>query len=196
MDKVRSVLRLMAVAVVALVGTSPFDAQPPSSSASVTPPSGEAPRLARMPSLPMRFEANAGQVDGAVRYAARGAGYALWLTDEGATLGLSGGRGEADLVLHLTVAGASPHAGQLVPLEGLETKTNYFLQQERSDEVARQRRELRACHARERGPRCRRRLPRRSRAARIRLRRLPRRFDRGHRDERPRRRRARDRAQR
>jgi photosystem II stability/assembly factor-like uncharacterized protein len=42
--------------------------------------------------LPMRFERNQGQLDRRVRFAARGAGYALWLTGDGAVLRLSGGK--------------------------------------------------------------------------------------------------------
>src|SRR5436305_13641390 len=37
-------------------------------------------------SLPMRFERNQGQFDRRVRFAARGAGYAHWLTGDGAVL--------------------------------------------------------------------------------------------------------------
>ncbi|HEY9232737.1 MAG TPA: hypothetical protein VIS78_11345, partial [Blastocatellia bacterium] len=41
--------------------------------------------------LPMRFERNQGQFDRRVRFAARGAGYALWLTGDEAVLSLHGG---------------------------------------------------------------------------------------------------------
>lgn len=41
--------------------------------------------------LPMHFERNQGQFDGRVKFAARGAGYALWLTAAEAVLSLHGG---------------------------------------------------------------------------------------------------------
>jgi hypothetical protein len=41
--------------------------------------------------LPMRFERNQGQFDERVKFAARGAGYALWLTGDEALLSLQGG---------------------------------------------------------------------------------------------------------
>lgn len=55
----------------------------PTSSAASSP--RKAPRYGRMP---MRFEANAGQVDGHVRFVARAGATALFLTDAGATLRL------------------------------------------------------------------------------------------------------------
>lgn len=45
--------------------------------------------------LPMRFERNQGQMDKRVRFVARGAGYGLWLTDEGALLSLRSGESRA-----------------------------------------------------------------------------------------------------
>ncbi|HJQ25258.1 MAG TPA: SBBP repeat-containing protein [Blastocatellia bacterium] len=45
--------------------------------------------------LPMRFERNQGQFDRRVRFAARGAGYALWLTADEAVLSLSSGERRA-----------------------------------------------------------------------------------------------------
>src|SRR5262245_55906975 len=41
--------------------------------------------------LPLSFEANRGQADAAVRYLAHGSGFALALTDQGATLALRQG---------------------------------------------------------------------------------------------------------
>ena len=48
-----------------------------------------APQFASVSALPLRFEPNQGQMDPRVRLAARGLGYGLFLTDEGATLVLS-----------------------------------------------------------------------------------------------------------
>src|SRR5947209_15604923 len=45
--------------------------------------------------LPMRFERNQGQFDGRVKFAARGAGYALWLTADEAVLSLHSGERKA-----------------------------------------------------------------------------------------------------
>jgi hypothetical protein len=48
--------------------------------------------------LPMRFENNEGQFDAQVKYAARGAGYAFWLTGEQAVMMLGDGRNAADTI--------------------------------------------------------------------------------------------------
>src|SRR5262249_1981393 len=47
-----------------------------------------APVKANASKLPLRFEANAGQWDGRVRFAARQGGATLFITDEGMTVGL------------------------------------------------------------------------------------------------------------
>jgi len=84
--------------------------------------------------LPISFEANQGQTDERVKYLARGAGYALFLTGDGATLLLKDAqaartrdenRGE-DAVLTMRFVGANQDA-TVTSLEGLPGKSNYFL---------------------------------------------------------------------
>lgn len=48
--------------------------------------------------LLMRFESNEGQFDAQVKYAAQGAGYALWLTGDQAVMTLGNRRNAADTV--------------------------------------------------------------------------------------------------
>jgi len=60
---------------------------------SVCSPVASQPRpLARFASLPLRFEANTGQLDDRVRFLARGLGLAVFLTDDGATMALRTGQ--------------------------------------------------------------------------------------------------------
>ena len=54
----------------------------------VAPACSKASALAAYESLPLAFEANAGQFDDAVRFLARGSGYTLWVTPSEAVLGL------------------------------------------------------------------------------------------------------------
>ncbi len=71
-------------------------------------------RVAPRP-LALAFEANLGQFDPAVRFFARGAGFALWLTDRGATLALGGDGGGRHIELALGVApGLSAVPGELM----------------------------------------------------------------------------------
>src|ERR1035438_1063981 len=60
--------------------------------------------------LPLVFEANAGQSDPSVRFIARGRGYTLLLTQDGAIFRSGGGD------IRMKLAGASPNA-KLVGLE-------------------------------------------------------------------------------
>lgn len=64
--------------------------------------------------LPLRFEANTGQTDAAVRYLARGSAYALFLTEQHATLALP--QGDQTAVLRMAWRGAQ----RPVAIEGLE----------------------------------------------------------------------------
>ena len=74
--------------------------------------------------LPLRFEANAGQFDDGVRFAARGVGYGVVLTPTGATLNLASRSGAAAAVA-MTVVGrdGAPAAARRVdgrePLPGV-----------------------------------------------------------------------------
>ena len=54
----------------------------------VSPACSKASAVAAYESLPLAFEANAGQFDDAVRFLARGSGYTLWVTPGEAVLGL------------------------------------------------------------------------------------------------------------
>ena len=74
--------------------------------------------------LPLRFEANAGQFDDGIRFAARGVGYGVALTPTGATLGLTSSTGTTAAVA-MTVVGrdGAPAAARRVdgrePLPGV-----------------------------------------------------------------------------
>ena len=74
--------------------------------------------------LPLRFEANAGQFDDGIRFAARGVGYGVALTPTGATLGLTSSTGTTTAVA-MTVVGrdGAPAAARRVdgrePLPGV-----------------------------------------------------------------------------
>jgi hypothetical protein len=57
----------------------------------------------RQANLPLYFEANQGQTDARVKFLSRGAGYTVFLTEEGATLALQ--RPQADDSAHATPAG-------------------------------------------------------------------------------------------
>jgi MYXO-CTERM domain-containing protein len=73
----------------------------------------------------LAFEANLGQLDPAVRFAARGAGFAVWLTERGARLAIRD-RDEAgpDVVLGLEVAGAK--SARALPTERFGGRTSYL----------------------------------------------------------------------
>ncbi len=74
--------------------------------------------------LPLGFEANQGQTDAQVRYLARGAGYALFLTPAEAVLRLHGATDNA--VLGLRLLGANP-APAVVGLDALPGHSNYLI---------------------------------------------------------------------
>ncbi|HEX8352603.1 MAG TPA: SBBP repeat-containing protein, partial [Pyrinomonadaceae bacterium] len=101
--------------------------------------------------LPARFEANAGQADARVKFLSRGAGHALMLTAEGATLALRTGGGRAEgarlasplraraesardardrassfRLVGMKFVGANPRA-EVVGEGRLKAKVNYFL---------------------------------------------------------------------
>jgi hypothetical protein len=84
--------------------------------------------------LPISFEANQGQTDERVKFTARGAGYALFLTSDGATLLLNEAQGAPatgenrgqNAILTMRLLGANQGA-TVAGLEQLPGKTNYFL---------------------------------------------------------------------
>jgi len=84
--------------------------------------------------LPLRFEANQGQVDSRVRFLAQGPGYTLFLTSSEAVLALPApsraGKPSADREHSSTMAmrlvGANP-ASRISGSEELEGKSNYFI---------------------------------------------------------------------
>jgi len=86
--------------------------------AAPAPPRGQVAQT--LGQLPLRFEANAGQFDPRVRYAARGVGYGLALTDAGAAITLSGDSGATTVVTMLPVdaAGRGMAATSVSGLEG------------------------------------------------------------------------------
>ena len=71
--------------------------------------------------LPLRFEANQGQFDPSVRYAARAGGYNLLLTQKGAVISLPEARRVSISLLHANPAPA------IEPLDPLAARTDYFL---------------------------------------------------------------------
>jgi uncharacterized repeat protein (TIGR01451 family) len=85
--------------------------------------------------LPLSFEANQGQLDQAVNFAARGPGYQIALTANGAWLRLrktadrapeSGLRSSHSALVRMRLAGANP-APKAIGLEELPGKVNYFI---------------------------------------------------------------------
>jgi hypothetical protein len=76
--------------------------------------------------LPIAFERNQGQSDGAVKFLARGQGYGIFLTQDGAVLSLGATPKQSAKVVQITLAGASPkaRAAGVVALPGV---SNYFV---------------------------------------------------------------------
>jgi uncharacterized repeat protein (TIGR01451 family) len=74
--------------------------------------------------LPLRFEANAGHMDGRVRFVARGSRSSLFLTPGEAVIAL--GEGAAPAALRLRFAGADP-AAEMVGEGALAGTSNYFV---------------------------------------------------------------------
>jgi hypothetical protein len=71
--------------------------------------------------MPLRFEANRGQWNAAVRYGAHGSGYELLLTGQGATLQFAGA-GAVDVTF-----AHSNRAPEIEPLDRMAALTDYFL---------------------------------------------------------------------
>ena len=74
--------------------------------------------------LPMRFEANEGQLDRRVRYYSRAPGYTLFLTPEEAVLSLPSGASSEVLRISLPAANPKP---QIEGIDPLASRSNYFL---------------------------------------------------------------------
>jgi hypothetical protein len=76
--------------------------------------------------LPIAFERNQGQSDGAVKFLARGQGYGIFLTQDGAVLSLGATPKQSAKVVQITLAGANPkaRAAGVVALPGV---SNYFV---------------------------------------------------------------------
>jgi hypothetical protein len=72
--------------------------------------------------LPLSFELNQGQTDAGVKFLARGHGYALFLTDNGAVFSF----GETKTALHMRLQGATM-SPQITGLDQLPGKVNYLL---------------------------------------------------------------------
>jgi hypothetical protein len=76
--------------------------------------------------VPLSFEANQGQVDGEVKYLARGQGYSLFLTPGAAVLGLrSAGIGKPTQWVSMVLQGAA--ASAISGEEQLPGRSNYFV---------------------------------------------------------------------
>ena len=108
------------------------------------PPVSSGKSRAAYANLPLSFELNQGQTDTRVRFLARGQGYTLFLTGEGAILALGKGgpsavRGQLQGatgdgqpttdVLRLAFVGANPGVA-IAGAEELEGKSNYFIGQD------------------------------------------------------------------
>lgn len=75
-------------------------------------------------SLPLRFEANAGQSDPQVKYISRGPGYTLFLTGNEAVLSVP--QSDQESVLRMKMVGANPSTS-LSGVDELPGKSNYFI---------------------------------------------------------------------
>src|SRR5438105_2820874 len=75
--------------------------------------------------LPLSFEINQGQADQQVKFLSRGNGYNLFLTPAEVVLSLSN-RDKSAALLRMQLAGANP-AGELIGMEELPGKSNYFI---------------------------------------------------------------------
>jgi hypothetical protein len=75
--------------------------------------------------LPLRFEANRGQVDAQVRFLSRGPGYSLFLTSREAVLTLSGAQGADDAVVRMRLLGAAA-SPQVAGTDRLPGHANYL----------------------------------------------------------------------
>jgi hypothetical protein len=90
--------------------------------------------VARIATMPLRFEANHGQFDERVSFLGRGSGYCAFLTEEGATLTFpsnnEGGAGEGSGVLAIRVLGG--RSVKPSPSDRLPGVSNYFVGNEPS----------------------------------------------------------------
>jgi beta-propeller repeat-containing protein len=81
-------------------------------------------------SLPLRFEANAGQTDTRVKFLSRGSGYSLFLTSTEAVLKLRNKKAtsatDQQAVVRMKLAGASP-TPQVEGVDALPGRSNYFI---------------------------------------------------------------------
>ncbi len=97
---------------------------------SVPTPSVPTPSIQALASLPMAFEPNVGQTDPAVRFLARGAGYDVFLTDDGLRLSLSraakGDEPPASSAIGVRLVGAKKDA-KATGVDRLPGVSNYFI---------------------------------------------------------------------
>ncbi|HET7487539.1 MAG TPA: SBBP repeat-containing protein [Acidimicrobiales bacterium] len=129
-------------AVPVAAGASPGASDPGSSLAAppkAAPPAEAAAAKEAVNGLPVRFEANGGRLDPAVRFVSRGGGHALFLTETGAVLSFSrpsagpgsdGTPAVADVV-RMSLGGANPHP-EIVPTATLAGVSNYLIGSDRS----------------------------------------------------------------
>ena len=82
--------------------------------------------LAAFNRLPLMFEPNVGQTDPSVKFVARGAGYSLFLTNEGAVMTLRAGHDSGSETIGMKFAGANPSPA-LSGDDPLPGKSNYFM---------------------------------------------------------------------
>jgi MYXO-CTERM domain-containing protein len=89
----------------------------------------------RLPGSGLAFEENLGQFDPEVRFAARGPGYAFWLTDAGAklSLGAGGSNTDGDVVIGLSTRTS---VAKLVSSERREARASYFRGRDRTRWIA------------------------------------------------------------
>ena len=83
-----------------------------------------APRAAAPVEVPLAFEQNAGQHDAAIRYAARGQGYAVSMLDSGVAIALRSNEAQASRVVMKFGGTRTPSLSAEAPLQG---RANYFV---------------------------------------------------------------------
>jgi uncharacterized repeat protein (TIGR01451 family) len=94
----------------------------------VVAPASKARLLTAIEQLPLRFEANAGQLDPSVKFFAHGNGYSLFLTSDGAAMNLrrrSSSSRQTEF-LRMKLAGANKDAS-VSGMDMLPGKSNYFI---------------------------------------------------------------------
>jgi hypothetical protein len=105
---------------------SPQPAGSPAASAATKGGAAQTRHAGTYGQLPLHFEHNQGQIDGHVRFLARGSGYSLFLTSSEAVLALKNRRLSTAAVVRMKLAGANPGPA-VTGRDELPGKVNYFV---------------------------------------------------------------------